>query len=54
MLEEVARDTRDDGADVILAVIEIGHQWTVQVAKNLESIDVLFSAHITRILTIQS
>ncbi|AEH39406.1 bifunctional metallophosphatase/5'-nucleotidase [Halopiger xanaduensis] len=45
LLEEAARNARDDGADVVLAVTEIGLQWAVQAAKDLEDIDVLFSAH---------
>ncbi|SFB73766.1 2',3'-cyclic-nucleotide 2'-phosphodiesterase/5'-or 3'-nucleotidase, 5'-nucleotidase family [Halobiforma haloterrestris] len=45
LLEEAARDARDAGADVVLAVTEIGLPWAVQAAKDLEGIDVLFSAH---------
>ncbi|WP_323174669.1 bifunctional metallophosphatase/5'-nucleotidase [Natrialba sp. PRR66] len=45
LLDEAARDACDDGADVVLAVTEIGLQWAVQAAKDLEDIDVLFSAH---------
>ncbi|ELZ00212.1 bifunctional metallophosphatase/5'-nucleotidase [Natrialba aegyptia] len=45
LLEEAARNARDDGADVVLAITEIGLQWAVQAAKDLEGIDVLFSAH---------
>ncbi|WP_306060792.1 bifunctional metallophosphatase/5'-nucleotidase [Natronococcus wangiae] len=45
LLEEAARNARDDGADVVLAVTEIGLQWAVQAAKDLDGIDVLFSAH---------
>ncbi|SFT07922.1 bifunctional metallophosphatase/5'-nucleotidase [Halostagnicola kamekurae] len=45
LLEEAAESVRNEGADVVLAVTEIGLPWAVQAAKDIESIDVLFSAH---------
>ncbi|UTF55226.1 bifunctional metallophosphatase/5'-nucleotidase [Natronosalvus rutilus] len=45
LLEEAAEAAREDGADVVLAVTEIGLPWMVQAAKDLEAVDVMFSAH---------
>ncbi|WP_327053871.1 5'-nucleotidase C-terminal domain-containing protein [Halomicrococcus gelatinilyticus] len=45
LLDEYARQARDDGADVVVAITEIGLQWMVQAAKDFDSIDVMFSAH---------
>jgi 2',3'-cyclic-nucleotide 2'-phosphodiesterase (5'-nucleotidase family) len=45
LLEESAQAARDDGADVVVAVTEIGLPWMVQAAKDCESVDVMFSAH---------
>lgn len=45
LLEAAAREVRDAGADVVLAVTEIGLPWSVQAAKDVEHVDVLFSAH---------
>jgi 2',3'-cyclic-nucleotide 2'-phosphodiesterase (5'-nucleotidase family) len=45
LLEEYAAKAREDGADVVVAVSEIGLQWKVQAAKDIENIDVMFSAH---------
>ncbi|SDF67634.1 2',3'-cyclic-nucleotide 2'-phosphodiesterase/5'-or 3'-nucleotidase, 5'-nucleotidase family [Halorubrum xinjiangense] len=45
LLEESARAAREDGADVVVAVTEIGLPWMVQAAKDCPSVDVAFSAH---------
>ncbi|WP_458207905.1 bifunctional metallophosphatase/5'-nucleotidase [Haladaptatus sp. NG-SE-30] len=45
LLEESAQAARDDGADVVVAVTEIGLPWMVQAAKDCSSVDVMFSAH---------
>jgi len=45
LLEESAQAARKDGADVVVAVTEIGLPWMVQAAKDCASVDVLFSAH---------
>ncbi|WP_137285856.1 bifunctional metallophosphatase/5'-nucleotidase [Halorussus salinisoli] len=45
LLAESAEAARKEGADVIVAVTEIGLPWMVQAAKDIESIDVMFSAH---------
>ncbi|MFC4247216.1 bifunctional metallophosphatase/5'-nucleotidase [Natribaculum luteum] len=45
LLEEYASMARDDGADIVVAVSEIGLQWKVQAAKDIDNIDVMFSAH---------
>ncbi|MWG33752.1 5'-nucleotidase C-terminal domain-containing protein [Halomarina oriensis] len=45
LLEESAQAAREDGADVVVAVTEIGLPWMVQAAKDCSSIDVMFSAH---------
>nr|WP_233341102.1 5'-nucleotidase C-terminal domain-containing protein [Haloprofundus sp. MHR1] len=45
LLEESARAAREDGADVVVAVTEIGLPWMVQAAKDCTSVDVMFSAH---------
>ncbi len=45
LLEESAKDARDDGADVVVAVTEIGLPWIVQAAKDCSNVDVIFSAH---------
>ncbi|WP_114579108.1 bifunctional UDP-sugar hydrolase/5'-nucleotidase [Saliphagus sp. LR7] len=45
LLEEAAEAVRDEGADIVLAVTEIGLPWAVQAAKDIKGIDVLFSAH---------
>ncbi|MDS0280149.1 5'-nucleotidase C-terminal domain-containing protein [Halomicroarcula sp. S1AR25-4] len=45
LLEESAQAARDDGADVVVAVTEIGLPWMVQAAKDCASVDVMFSAH---------
>ncbi len=45
LLEESAQAAREDGADVVVAVTEIGLSWMVQAAKDCPSVDVMFSAH---------
>lgn len=45
LLDESAQAAREDGADVVVAVTEIGLPWMVQAAKDFASVDVLFSAH---------
>jgi 2',3'-cyclic-nucleotide 2'-phosphodiesterase (5'-nucleotidase family) len=45
LLEESAQAAREAGADVVVAVTEIGLPWMVQAAKDCESVDVMFSAH---------
>jgi len=45
LLEESAQAAREDGADVVVAVTEIGLPWMVQAAKDCTSVDVMFSAH---------
>ncbi len=45
LLEESAQAAREDGADIVVAVTEIGLPWMVQAAKDCENIDVMFSAH---------
>jgi 2',3'-cyclic-nucleotide 2'-phosphodiesterase (5'-nucleotidase family) len=45
LLEESALAAREDGADVVVAVTEIGLPWMVQAAKDCPSVDVMFSAH---------
>ena len=45
LLEESAHAAREDGADVVVAVTEIGLPWIVQAAKDCPSVDVMFSAH---------
>jgi len=45
LLEESAQAAREDGADVVVAVTEIGLPWMVQAAKDCASVDVMFSAH---------
>ncbi|QFU84328.1 5'-nucleotidase C-terminal domain-containing protein [Natronorubrum aibiense] len=45
LLEESAHAAREDGADVVVAVTEIGLPWMVQAAKDCPSVDVMFSAH---------
>ncbi|MFW5938548.1 MAG: bifunctional metallophosphatase/5'-nucleotidase [Halanaeroarchaeum sp.] len=45
LLEESARAARDDGAEVVVAVTEIGLPWMVQAAKDCPTVDLLFSAH---------
>lgn len=45
LLEASAQAAREDGADVVVAVTEIGLPWMVQAAKDCASIDVMFSAH---------
>ena len=45
LLAESAEAARDDGADVVVAVTEIGLPWMVQAAKDIQAIDVMFSAH---------
>ncbi|WP_136718297.1 5'-nucleotidase C-terminal domain-containing protein [Halorientalis salina] len=45
LLEESAQAAREDGADVVVAVTEIGLPWMVQAAKDCVSVDVMFSAH---------
>jgi len=45
LLEESAQAAREDGADVVVAVTEIGLPWMVQAAKDCPSVDVMFSAH---------
>ncbi|MHB9286937.1 bifunctional metallophosphatase/5'-nucleotidase [Halobacteriales archaeon Cl-PHB] len=45
LLEESAQAAREDGADVVVAVTEIGLPWMVQAAKDCPSFDVMFSAH---------
>jgi 2',3'-cyclic-nucleotide 2'-phosphodiesterase (5'-nucleotidase family) len=45
LLDDAARALRDRGADLVVAVTEIGLPWTVQAAKDFESVDLLLSAH---------
>lgn len=45
LLEESAEAARDAGADIVVAVMEIGLPWTVQAAKDIDTVDVMFSAH---------
>jgi 2',3'-cyclic-nucleotide 2'-phosphodiesterase (5'-nucleotidase family) len=45
LLAESARAARADGADVVVAVTEIGLPWMVQAAKDCPAVDVMFSAH---------
>jgi len=45
LLAESAEAAREEGADVVVAVTEIGLPWMVQAAKDIENIDVMFSAH---------
>ncbi|AGB16698.1 5'-nucleotidase/2',3'-cyclic phosphodiesterase-like hydrolase [Halovivax ruber XH-70] len=45
LLEESARAAREAGAEVVVAVTEIGLPWMVQAAKDCPNVDVMFSAH---------
>lgn len=45
LLERTARRAREAGADIVVAVTEIGLQWSVQAAKDCPSVDVICSAH---------
>lgn len=45
LLDDAARALRDRGADLVVAVTEIGLPWMVQAAKDFESIDLMCSAH---------
>lgn len=45
LLEESARAAKADGAELVVAVTEIGLQWMVQAAKDCPSLDIVFSAH---------
>lgn len=45
LLASAAQAAREDGADVVVAVTEIGLPWMVQAAKDIGAIDVMFSAH---------
>jgi 2',3'-cyclic-nucleotide 2'-phosphodiesterase (5'-nucleotidase family) len=45
LLDRTAREARAAGADVVVAVTEIGLPWMVQAAKDFESVDVALSAH---------
>ncbi|SFS10468.1 2',3'-cyclic-nucleotide 2'-phosphodiesterase/5'-or 3'-nucleotidase, 5'-nucleotidase family [Halomicrobium zhouii] len=45
LLEASAQAAREDGADVVVAVTEIGLPWMVQAAKDCAGVDVMFSAH---------
>ncbi|MFB6086508.1 MAG: bifunctional UDP-sugar hydrolase/5'-nucleotidase [Halodesulfurarchaeum sp.] len=45
LLDETATAAREAGADLIVAVTEIGLPWMVQAAKDFDSIDVALSAH---------
>ncbi|MHB9288538.1 bifunctional metallophosphatase/5'-nucleotidase [Halobacteriales archaeon Cl-PHB] len=45
LLAESAERAREEGADVVLGVTEIGLPWLVQAAKDMGAFDVLFSAH---------
>ncbi|WP_255152768.1 bifunctional metallophosphatase/5'-nucleotidase [Halorarius halobius] len=45
LLDEAARNLRDQGADFVVALTEIGLPWMVQAAKDFESIDLMLSAH---------
>lgn len=45
LLESAANDVREEGADVVVAVTEIGLPWMVQAAKDVANVDVMFSAH---------
>ncbi|RXK49144.1 bifunctional metallophosphatase/5'-nucleotidase [Halorientalis pallida] len=44
-LESAAADARADGADIVVAVTEIGLPWMVQAAKDCPTVDIVFSAH---------
>lgn len=45
LLEASARAAKAAGADLVVAVTEIGLQWLVQAAKDCPSLDIAFSAH---------
>lgn len=45
VLDATARAARQAGADLVIAVTEIGLPWMVQAAKDFESVDVALSAH---------
>ena len=45
VLDTTARAAREAGADLVVAVTEIGLPWMVQAAKDFQSIDVALSAH---------
>ncbi|MDZ7850595.1 MAG: bifunctional metallophosphatase/5'-nucleotidase [Halodesulfurarchaeum sp.] len=45
LLEETATAAREAGADLVVAVTEIGLPWMVQAAKDFDSVDVALSAH---------
>ncbi|ELY84800.1 metallophosphoesterase [Natrialba taiwanensis DSM 12281] len=45
LLEAAAREAKADGAELVIAVTEIGLQWMVQAAKDCPSIDVALSSH---------
>ncbi len=45
LLADSARRARADGADLVVAVSEIGLPWAVQAAKDVEAVDVSLSAH---------
>jgi 2',3'-cyclic-nucleotide 2'-phosphodiesterase (5'-nucleotidase family) len=45
LLDRSARRAREAGAEFVVAVTEIGLPWTVQAAKDFESVDLSLSAH---------
>ncbi len=45
LLDESAQAARAAGADIVVAVTEIGLPWMVQAAKDMDSVDIMFSAH---------
>lgn len=45
LLAETADAARESGAEIVVAVTEIGLPWTVQAAKDFSQIDVILSAH---------
>ncbi len=45
LLDRTATAARDAGADLVVAVTEIGLPWMVQAAKDFDSVDIALSAH---------
>ncbi|AQL41298.1 bifunctional metallophosphatase/5'-nucleotidase [Halorientalis sp. IM1011] len=45
LLESAATEAREEGADIVVGVTEIGLPWMVQAAKDCPTVDLLFSAH---------
>ena len=45
LLDQTATAARKAGADVVIAVTEIGLPWMVQAAKDFDSVDIAMSAH---------